>query len=256
MGLYRTKALVLRSRKYAETDSLLTLLTQKRGIVNAIAKGVRKSNSNLRGGVQLFTYNEMLLYEGRNLDIVTQSQCLEAFTVMQEDMTAMGAACYWGELLDAFIPEGEKDTKLFALALAGFHLLALEYQELSMRALEIKLLSQLGYMPDLGSCVSCGRSLSEEEGTVFSPEKGGMLCASCRQGEVVYLTLEALKAWNQLERLDLSKLTRLKVSGGGLRILDEALEKYLLFQLERPLKARPVLREITLAQKRLNGNNK
>lgn len=249
MSLYRTKALVLRSRKYAETDSLLTLLTQKKGKVNAIAKGVRKSNSSLRGGVQLFTYNEMLLYEGRNLDIVSQSQCLEAFAGVREDMAAMTAACYWCELLDAFVPEGERDIKVFMLALAGFHVLALEYNELVMRALELKLLFQLGYMPDIENCVSCGAVLPEGEGVVFSPEKGGALCSVCRQGEVVFFTREVLGVWQQLHQLELSKLKRLRITGGGLRILDEAIEKYLLRQLERPLKSRPILKEIARAQK-------
>ncbi len=249
MGLYRTEALVLRSRKYAETDSLLTLLTQKRGKVKAIAKGVRKSKSSLRGGVQLFTHNEMLLYEGRNLDIVTQSQCLEAFTTVQDDMAAMTAACYWCELLDSFVPEGEKDIRLFMLALAGFHILALDYQELVMRALEIKLLFQLGYMPDLVHCVSCGRSLQGEQQIAFSARRGGVLCATCLEGDALAFTPEALKIWQQLQQLEFSKLKRLKVTSSGLHILDEVLEKFLLVQLERPLKSRPILKEIWQAKK-------
>jgi DNA repair protein RecO (recombination protein O) len=244
MGLYRTKAIVLRSRKFAETDSLLTLLTRKKGKVTVIAKGVRKSNSSLRGGVQLFTYNDMLLYEGRNLDIVTQSQCLEAFTSIQENMEAMAAASYWCELLDKFVPDGERDLSLFALALAGFHLLALDYDELTMRALEVKLLLQRGYMPELERCVSCGRILQHGEPIGFSAVKGGVLCGSCRQGDVVPMTSESVRAWQQLQRIELTKLGRLKVSGGGLSALDKALEKYLAVQLECPLKARPILREI------------
>ena len=62
MRLYKTETLVLRSVKYREADSLLTLLTKEKGKVKAIAKGVRKINSRLRGGVQLFTHNQMLLY--------------------------------------------------------------------------------------------------------------------------------------------------------------------------------------------------
>lgn len=250
MGLYRTEALVLRSRKYSEADCLLTLFTQKKGKVKAIAKGVRKTNSRLRGGVLLFTYNEMLLYEGRNLDIVTQSQCLEAFTTVQEDMEAMTAASYWCELLDSFLPEGQKDTRLFSLVLAGFHVLALEHHELIVRALEIKLLSYLGYMPDLDCCVACGRSLQSEAKILFSARQGGILCASCKDEDTLFFTPETLKAWQQLQRMELSKLNRLKVSDRGLQILDEALERFLLVQLDYPLKARPILKEIWQAGKK------
>lgn len=249
MGLYRTEALVLRSRKYSEADCLLTLFTQKKGKVKAIAKGVRKTNSRLRGGVLLFTYNEMLLYEGRNLDIVTQSQCLEAFTTVQEDMEAMTAASYWCELLDSFLPEGQKDTRLFSLVLAGFHVLALEHHELIVRALEIKLLSYLGYMPDLDCCVSCGRSLQSEQKIVFSARQGGILCSACKGEDALFFTPETLKAWQQLQRMELSKLNRLKVSNRGLQLLDDALESFLLVQLDYPLKSRPILKEMWQAGK-------
>jgi len=244
VSLYKTEALVLRSRKYREADSLLTLLTKKRGKVSAIAKGVRKANSRLRGGVQLFTYNEMLLSEGRNLDVVTQSECVEAFTTLQNDMEALAAACYWCELLDSFLPREQNDEQLFTLALAGFHLLALEYDELVVRALEIKLLFSLGYMPSLDRCVSCGQSLQAEQKIFFSAKLGGVLCSSCKKEDALFFTLEVLKTWQQVQRMKLSKLNRLKVSAGGLKILDEVLEQFLIFQLDYPLKSRRVLKEI------------
>ena len=252
MGLYKTEALVLRSWKYREADSLLTLLTKKRGKVSAIAKGVRKTSSRLRGGVQLFTHNEMLLYQGRNLDIVTQSQCLEAFATLQSNMVALATACYWCELLDSFLPLEQKDEVVFALALAGFHLLALENSELVVRGLEVKLLSSLGYMPVLESCVSCGQSLQVGEEVSFSVGLGGVLCSVCKKEGVSFFNWEALKAWKQLQRMQLSKFNRLKISPGGLKILSDVLEKFLLYQLDYPLKSRHVLEEMWQVEKSQN----
>ncbi|MDD2402774.1 MAG: DNA repair protein RecO [Clostridia bacterium] len=244
MGLYRTEAIVVRSRKYSEADSILTLITHKKGKVSAIAKGVKKQNSRLRGGVQLFTYNDMLLYEGRNLDIVTQSQCLEAFTALQYDARTMTAACYWCELLDSFIPEREKDVELFVLALAGFHFLVFEHDEIAVRALEIKLLSRLGYMPYMDRCISCGQSLQVEKKISFSARMGGVLCAKCSDGEKLSFSFEVLRIWQQLEDMNLSKMNRLRISSEGLQLLDKALERFLLIQLGYPLKSRPLLKEM------------
>jgi len=244
MGLYKTKALVLRSRKYQETDCLLTLLTQKKGKISAIAKGVRKPNSRLRGGVQLFTHNEMLLNEGRNLDIVTQSECLEAFSIVGTDLEAMAVACYWCELLDSFLPLEQNDEELYTLALAGFHFLALEHQELQVRALEIKLLTSLGYMPSLDKCVFCGQPVEMEKRVFFAVHLGGVLCSACDKEDAMIFSIEALKAWQQIQRMELSKLNRLKVSKAGLRILDGVLEKFLIYQLDYPLKSRQVLKDI------------
>lgn len=230
-----------------EADSLLTLLTQKRGKIGAIAKGVRKPSSRLRGGVQVFTHNDMLLHQGRNLDIVTQSQCLEAFTPLQDDIKAMAAACYWSELLDALVPEGENDPQLFGLALAGYHLLCLaDFSGLLMRGLEIKLLAVLGYKPLLEKCVSCGKDLSGDRQIWFSPLSGGVLCGQCggTRADRHYFTHEALSAWQQMSVMDLSKLRRLKITAQGLKLLEEAVDSFLLVQLDYPLKSKAVLKEI------------
>ncbi|MCR4441384.1 MAG: DNA repair protein RecO [Peptococcaceae bacterium] len=248
VALYHTEALVLRARKYMEADSLLTLLTREKGKVSAIAKGVRKPNSRLRGGVQAFTHNDMLLYEGRNLDVVTQSQCLEAFVLLHEDMSAMAAASYWSELLDAMIEEGEKDQELFNLALSGFHALCLLPRKLTVRGLEIKLLSRLGYTPCLEKCVSCGCPAGGASHVLFAPQLGGILCRECSQAKPAVkqccFSNEALAVWQQLLRMDLSKIGRLKLSAQGLGVLGQAVDEFLALLLERPLKSAPVLKEM------------
>lgn len=248
MALYRTEALILRSRKYLEADSLLTLLTKKKGKISAIAKGVRKPNSRLRGGVQLFTLNDVLLNEGRNLDIVTQSQSLEAFTLLQEDYKAMAMAAYWGELLDSFAVEGEVDLPLYNLALAGFHILCLAPTKLTMRSLEIKLLAQMGYRPCLERCVYCGAELSENMSISFSSRLGGVLCHLCTQAhganKTAFFSFEALNIWQQLLKMDLAKTGRLKLSKRALGILENTIGEFLLEQTEYPLKSRAIMQEM------------
>lgn len=254
----------MRSRKYLEADSLLTLLTRNKGKVGAIAKGVRKINSALRGGVQVFTFNDMLLAEGKNLDVVTQSQCLEAFTPLQSQMEAMTAACYWSELIEAMTPEGQGDEALFHLALAGYHLLCLNPVELTVRALEIRLLTLQGYRPCLEKCVSCGNVNMQSGPVTFSVPLGGLLCSKCLEkpdqvgslsrplNRELAFSLEALRAWQQLDKMELSKIGRLKVSDRGLAMLDQVIEEFLLRQLDYPLKSRAIMKSML----RVNGDRK
>ena len=48
MPLYSDEAVVLRTRKLAEADRIITLLTRDHGIVRAVAKGVRRTTSRFR----------------------------------------------------------------------------------------------------------------------------------------------------------------------------------------------------------------
>lgn len=234
-----------------EADSLLTLLTEKKGKIGAIAKGVRKPQSRLRGGVQVFTHNKMLLHEGKSLDIVTQSEGVEAFTPLQDNLAALSAASYWSELVSALIPEGEPDPHLFGLVLAGFHVLCLAVNELVIRGLEIKLLAYLGYTPMLEQCVSCGQKLTESPVVFFSVRQGGVLCTHCSSKEASQnlcgFSQEALNVWQQLIKMDLSKIGRLRITARALAMLDDVIEEFLLMQLDYPLKSRPILKKMLLA---------
>lgn len=248
MGVYKTEALVLRSRKYMEADSLLTILSKKKGKLSAIAKGVRKTRSRLRGGVQVFTHNDMLLYEGRNLDIVTQSECLEPFSLLHENIIAMTAAGYWSELIDSLVPEREYDSEIFRLALAGYHILCLNNNEITIRALEIKLLSLLGYSPYMSKCISCGKPIAQARQIKFSINQGGVLCESCcnikKNGFIMPFSHEVLNVWKQLLQMEFSKINRLKISPYGLKMMDDVMEAFLIMQIDYPLKSRPVLKEL------------
>ena len=54
-------------------------------------------------------------------------------------------------------------------------------QETLVLAYEIKILTKLGYFPQLAACVSCG---SVNNLNFFSIDKGGLLCSDCRQNQV------------------------------------------------------------------------
>lgn len=195
---YRTQALVLRARKYGETDSLLTMLTDQRGKVGAIAKGVRKPVSRLRGGVQPLTHTQLALHGGRSLHIVTQAEIIEAFRTLHGDLDQFGYACYMAELVDKCIPEGE-GAEVFPLLLTCWHLLAVYDGKLVARLFELHFLARQGYIPELEHCVCCGKNLMPFENfsvdtPSFSPQMGGVvgMCCSYRVGDKIAVMANTL----------------------------------------------------------------
>ena len=111
--LYRVDALIIRARDFGEADKILTLYTKECGKIQAIAKGVRKPTSRLRGGVQMFAHSRLLLYRGRSLDIVSQSESVESYGSLQEDLVRLVYASYLVELLDIAVPEREPNEISF-----------------------------------------------------------------------------------------------------------------------------------------------
>ena len=76
--LYRDEAVVLRTHKLGEADRIITLLTRQHGRVRAVAKGVRRTTSRFGSRLEPFTHVDLQLAEGRNLDIVTQAETIDA----------------------------------------------------------------------------------------------------------------------------------------------------------------------------------
>ena len=74
MPHYRDEAIVLRTHKLGEVDRILTLLTRNHGQVRAVAKGVRKTSSRFGARLEPFMACDLQLYEGKNLDTVSQAE--------------------------------------------------------------------------------------------------------------------------------------------------------------------------------------
>jgi len=94
MRLYRDRAVVLRQHKLGEADRIVTLLTRDHGLVRAVAKGVRRTRSKFGARLEPFAHIDVQLHPGRNLDIVTQVQAIDAFaTDIVNDYGRYTCAC-------------------------------------------------------------------------------------------------------------------------------------------------------------------
>ena len=89
MKTERTQAIVLRRTNYGEADRILQLITPQ-GRRSAIARGVRKEKSRLKGGVELFAVCDVVLGRGRSdLQVVTSARLSVFYGHILEDYERM-----------------------------------------------------------------------------------------------------------------------------------------------------------------------
>jgi DNA repair protein RecO (recombination protein O) len=237
--LYRTEAIVIKRSDFFEADRLLTLYTPKLGKIRAIAKGVRKPTSRKSGHVELFTHSQLLIARGRNLDIVTQAETVHAFRPLREDLLRTTYAYYAAELMDLFVEEGIENRPLFDLLLAMLDWLGdAPDLDLTTRFFELRLLSLLGYRPQLFQCVACRRQI-EPAANYFSAADGGILCANCGENHrgAQEITLNALKVLRFLQTRDYGTCCRLRLGRPLHRELEKTMYDYITYILERNLKS-------------------
>lgn len=177
MGLKHDQGIVLRSYPFGEADRVVVLLSPNSGKIRTVAKGVRKTKSRFGGRLEPFTHVDLVLYEGRNLDTITQVAVLEPFPKLRTNLDAVVAAGTMVEAADAVAQEEESSIRLFLLLQRGLKALeAGKYGPDLMTSFLLKLADVVGVAPSLVHCASCGRLEGLHR---FSFAGGGVVCDTC-----------------------------------------------------------------------------
>lgn len=178
MGTYREQGIVLRTYKLGETDRILHLLTQGRGKVRAVAKGIRRPGSRFGGRLEAYSHVDLQLYEGRSLDVVNQAELLAPHAAVRSDFARSACAATMAEMTDAVAQEGERDNALFLLLRAGLQALDAEpcEPEVFVDAFLLRLASTVGFHAWTDACAACRRPGPH---LFLSVKAGGTLCPDC-----------------------------------------------------------------------------
>lgn len=178
MAIRHDQGIVLRSFPFGEADKVVVLLSPNHGKLRTVAKGIRKTKSRFGGRLETFCHVDLVLYEGRNLDTITQVEMIESFQSLRSDLDRVIAAGAMVEVADAVAQENETSVRLFLLLQRGLR--ALEtgpaHPDL-VSAFLLKAADVIGVAPALDRCAGCGRS---ERLSRFSFPAGGVLCEQCR----------------------------------------------------------------------------
>lgn len=182
MGLYRDEGIVLRTHKLGESDRIVSLYTRQRGKVRAVAKGVRKTTSRFGARLEPPTHVQLQLYEGRELDTVTQVETVDHFRAIRDDLDRLTRAVSMLEAIDQLGLEGEANPPLYRTLLGALRALADRPGPLVVPAFFLKVLAVEGYRPTVDQCLECG---STEDLVSFDTEAGGTRCRTHRRGVAV-----------------------------------------------------------------------
>jgi DNA repair protein RecO (recombination protein O) len=243
--VYRTEAVILRRNDFSEADRLLMIATPA-GKRRVVAKGVRKTTSRIAGHIELFTHASFMLAVGRNLDIVTQSQVVNAFSGVHSDLPRLSCAYYVAELYDRFTEEAEENRPLFDLVVQTLSALdRTANPDLVLRAYELQLLNNTGYRPGLHRCVVCQELLTEAADR-FSPVLGGVICPRDHTADTAAMVMSsaAFRLLRYLQQQPMDAIEVLRLSAEVRSEVEALLRTYIRQLLERDLKSVAFLNDV------------
>jgi DNA repair protein RecO (recombination protein O) len=241
MPLSVTEAIVLHAFDYLESSRIIRLLTREMGVQSVLARGARKSRGRYGSALDLFAEGTAQLYikPNRELHNLAGFEISRTRGELAEDIGRFTAASTIAELALRFAGE-DAGTVLYDTVSNVLDRIARSSPEHTIEdglAGCWRIVSALGFTPEISSCALCHTPQRDGDETTFSHSSGGVVCASCSKlapggRRIPAAARAAIRRW--LEEDDSSHLSDLDARSHQ-RLLREFLGAHLTD--DRPLRA-------------------
>lgn len=229
------KGLVLRERSKGENDKYLDILTDSAGLIEVAAKGVKKQNAKNASVSQAYCYAAYCLSESKGHYILNSAEPIRSFYNVSRDIEKFALANYFSEMTLFVATEERSNYEVLRLLLNTLHFLSLGTRDnLLLKAIfELRLLSEIGLVPNLIGCCQCLKYAAPQ--MLFDLKGGRLFCEDCF-GNRSYESIELLD--NRLLHCvrfialtDMQQLFNFKVPRDYLSHLSNITERYAEIQL-------------------------
>ena len=228
--LYKTWGFVFKKEDRMESDRMFSVFTKDFGKVEVFGKAIRKINSKLRAGIEIFSFCEIEFVQGKNRKTLIDAVLLEKFKAIENSPEKLEIAFKIRDILNNFIKGEEKDEKILDLVSDTFKKLGqLENSNYLLVSLYFfwNFISVLGHAPELSKCAICGKVLNPNI-LYFSNKEGGVICQSCSlsKKDLLKIKSDIVKVLRLMLKKDWHTLTKLKIDSSINKSLKEISANY------------------------------
>lgn len=213
----QVQGIVIDSKKVAESDAIITILTPDRGKLRLYANGARYLKSKLSTATRLFVSGTFDVFMKKELHKLVGVEVGNYRNKISEDLDKFFLGNYILEFVQKAIPEqsGDEQSYLFLQQVLD-RLDSLEDKgklKLFKSMFDAKMIRISGYQISIFQCVRCGNT--QELLPFLSVEEGGVLCKSCcltDDEQTVKIRLEGIKLLNLLLNNTFDYIQSLKIN--------------------------------------------
>ncbi|WP_295215611.1 DNA repair protein RecO [Ruminococcus sp.] len=237
METYR--GLVLAQRTAGDRGKFIDILTEKNTLQEVYVRGAKKASASGTSTTQLFSYATFSVQQRQNRFYLDSTDPIRIFYRLRESLSRLSLAMYFSELLRQSVREyhnpGE-NCEVMRLALNTLHYLENGQREegLLKPVFELRLMTELGMMPDLLMCRCCGKFLPKR--LYFSVEEGCFSCQDCGAPKTAYapilLRAPALQAMRHMIFADFSRLYNFRLGAENLAAVQLCAERFVRYHLD------------------------
>ena len=237
MEFLTLKGIVLSEVEYNEADKIVTVYTDKLGIIKVNAKGAKSLKRTDLAGLNTFCLGEYIITEGKNMYTVRECSIITDFFDIRKDIKSLALGCYILECISMCGCENQPDEELFRLVLNTLYAAAKGKNSCNLikSAFEMKLCQIMGGAPEIYECPACGNELTKENGIAFDFSENCFICSECKafSENAVTVSYPVYLSVKHILTADLKGFISFHISPENEKELAELCEKYLLSNLEK-----------------------
>ena len=197
MANMKINGIILSENNVGDFDKMLTMLTPGTGKISCVAKGARRPKSALLAGTQIFCFGEYLMYKGTNTYHINSVEPIEIFYNIRTDLEKLKYAVHINKIIQDVTQENQNCYNILQLLLNTLYTISETDKDLDLvlSVFKLRLLSIIGFVPNVSNCVSCGE---KEKIQGFSIKDNGFKCDVCGKQDTSIIqmsksTLNAIK---------------------------------------------------------------
>lgn len=252
--LINVKGIVIRSVNISESDKLITIFTEEKGVVVAVANGSRTLKSRYLAATQLFCYSNYVLYKKGDKFWVKEVELIESFFDLRYKIERAALATYVCDVINYVAMADVPDVALLRLTLNTIYAASKEKHSLPKikAAFEFRAAAILGFSPDVYSCSECGASHADFYLDIMN---GAIMCSECKNSnegvydvksgdneescrlKLAFITDSVKEAIQYIINCPLEKLLSFNLQEKEMGFLSHSAEEYLVNHIEQSFKS-------------------
>ena len=240
--LVTVEGIVVGRRDIGESNCFLDILTSEYGVVEAVAHGLRKQGSKNTSATGLFSYSTFCLNKNNLHYSINSTRPKYNFFGLSSDLKKFSLAVYLADIIKytSAAEQCEGDIlRFFAITLYEIERTNADCTVIKS-VFELRIMSMLGFMPDLRACRCCGEYARDK--MFFSIDENNLFCGECEEEtssadeKATELSPTLLHTMRYVVFSTLEKVYGFTLSGITKTQFSEFAEQYLLRHLGRSFK--------------------
>lgn len=241
-----TEGLILKEQTVGDKDRLVTVLTKDRGVLRCFVRGAKNMKNSSFAATQPLCYSRLSVFRGKSSYTIDEAETIRLFYQLRKDIEQLALAQYFCELAIYAVPEETDSAEELSLLLNCLHYLPLGTKPLKLikAVYEVRMMTGLGYPPNILYCTGCG--CYEAELMYLDVIENRLICSACSQAAPGFYGLSkgAMTALRYLVLTEPKKMFSFQVSEESLEQLSQCTEAYVLERLKQPFAALDFYRQV------------